>query len=79
MLRRLFSTLKKPSPPMSSIVWNGTTGGDTIRSKDLLPHEQAEAQEKELNEERWWRDQLASGEKWDSTRFDIENDKWFEE
>jgi hypothetical protein len=46
MLRRLLS-VKRLKP-----VWT--------KPKDTLPHEHAEAEEKES----WWQEQLASGETW---------------
>lgn len=85
MLRsiRLFSTFKIPhhlkitARPLS----------DTV-----LPHEVAELEEKELEtisiplrvskrpvavkDEQWWRDQLASGEKWESKTYNVEKDRW---
>lgn len=63
MLRRLFSTLKTRPPSTPSIVWNGTTGGDRI----LRPHEQAEAEEEELNQ---------TTEDTQPINFDVENEKW---
>lgn len=70
MLRRLFSTFKNRSGSVPSIVWNGTTGGDRI----LRPHEQAEAEERELNLETSKDTQLEQ----ESINFDVENEKWLD-
>lgn len=65
MLRRLLCTMTNRSASNPFIIWNGTTGGDRI-----LPHEQAEAEEKELEEKQ--EDAKKQHE------FDIENIKWMD-
>ena len=49
MLRRFFSIKKLK-------IWT--------KRKNVLPHEHAEAEEKET----WWQDQLASGETWEKPK-----------